>query len=51
MTFNLLGLTMEGKPIKLMTGFKTRNQALYIKQEIENYLGIENEEDKTTVVV
>ena len=42
LTYNVHGLTKEDKQFKLITGFKTSNQALYIEQEIEKYLGIEN---------
>jgi hypothetical protein len=45
LTYNLLGQTHEGKSFKLITGFPVSNQALYIEQEVEKYLGIENESE------
>jgi len=42
LTYNVHGLTKEDKLFKLVTGLETGNQALYIEQEIEKYLGIEN---------
>lgn len=41
-TYDVCGLTKSDESFKLVTGFETSNQALYIEQEIEKYLGIEN---------
>jgi hypothetical protein len=49
--FHILAHTNEGDPLKVMTGFQTRNQALYIEQEIENYLGFEYAEEKESLAV
>ncbi len=42
-SFHVMGVTDNDKTFKLITGLKSSNQALYIEQEIEKYLGIENE--------
>ncbi len=44
LSYNVLGLTKEDKQFNLITGLEFSNQALYIEQEVEKYLGIENEE-------
>lgn len=36
------GVTHSGRNFKLLTGLDTSEQALYVEQEIERYLGIEN---------
>jgi hypothetical protein len=43
-SYNVLGLTDKGIDFKLITGFEFWAQASYIEQEVEKYLGIENEE-------
>ena len=44
LSYNVLGLTKEDKPFNLLTDLEFSNQALYIEQEVEKYLGIENME-------
>lgn len=35
-------ITNSGNDTKLLSGLKTSEQALYVEQEIEKYLGIKN---------
>lgn len=41
-TYEVHAITHNGRNIKLVTGLETSEQALYIEQEIEKYLGIED---------
>jgi hypothetical protein len=41
-TYQLHAITQEGRRKKLLTGLNDEDQALYLEQEIETHLGIEN---------
>ena len=41
-SYHVMGLTDNDIEFKLITGFEFNQQALYIEQEIEKYLGMEN---------
>ena len=43
-TYNVLGLTLEGKHVKLITGLSRHEYAHFIEKKIEDYLGIQNNE-------
>jgi len=42
-TYEMHALTRDGKNVKLLSGLDSSEQALYIEQEIERYLGIRDE--------
>lgn len=46
-TQRLYAHTAESEPLKVLTGLKYRRQALHIKQEMDAYLGFENEAEPT----
>ncbi|MFK7913672.1 MAG: hypothetical protein AB8B93_07130, partial [Pseudomonadales bacterium] len=39
-TYSLVGLTGDGKKIKLLSGMQSMTQVSYVEQELEKYLGI-----------
>ncbi|MEW6208245.1 MAG: hypothetical protein AB1631_07750 [Acidobacteriota bacterium] len=47
-TYEVHAIAHNGRTIKLVRGLETREQALYIEQEIEKYLGIEDIPDTGT---